>query len=39
LVNNPPEDEKKRLKMLLKEIRDVEEEMLDINLLDQLEVD
>lgn len=39
LVNNPPEDEKKRLKVLLKEIRDVEEEMLDIDLLDQLEVD
>ena len=39
LVNNPPEDEKKRLKGLLKEIRDVEEEILDINLLDLLEVD
>jgi methenyltetrahydrofolate cyclohydrolase len=39
LVNNPPEDEKKRLKVLLKEIRDVEEEMLEIDVLEQLEVD
>lgn len=39
LVNNPPKDEKNRLKSLLKEIRDVEEEMLDIDVLDQLEVD
>lgn len=39
LVNKPSEDEKKRLKSMLKEIRDVEEEMLDIDVLDQLEVE
>eukprot|EP00545_Synedropsis_sp_CCMP1620_P010426 CAMPEP_0119023502 /NCGR_PEP_ID=MMETSP1176-20130426/30080_1 /TAXON_ID=265551 /ORGANISM="Synedropsis recta cf, Strain CCMP1620" /LENGTH=199 /DNA_ID=CAMNT_0006978589 /DNA_START=24 /DNA_END=623 /DNA_ORIENTATION=+ len=39
LVNKPSGDEKKRLKSMLKEIRDVEEEMLDIDVLVQLEVE
>lgn len=39
LVNKPTDDEKKRLKSLLKEIRDAEEEMLDIDVLDQLDVE
>ena len=30
LVNSPPEDEKNRLKGLLREIRDVEDELLDL---------
>jgi len=39
LVNKPSEDQKKRLKELMKDIRDAEEEILEIDLLDQLEVE
>jgi formiminotetrahydrofolate cyclodeaminase len=39
LVNKPAVEERNRLRALLKEIRDVEEEMLDIDVLDQLEVE